>query len=185
MTRTLTTAVANATLADVVRPFYAVALDFAGGWVRANSTPYTLTIDGASFIGVGKLGGVAPVEETGEATAAQMAVALWGVPRELVGIALAEHYQGRRGYIWFGTLDEAHQVIASPYRFFSGRIDTMAIELGDTASVAVTLENRLADWDRDREKRYTNEEQQSAFDGDLFFQYVPKMQDLTLKWGRS
>lgn len=185
MTRAFSPALQAATLADVVRPFYAVEMDFAGGWVRANSTPYTLTINGQASLGIGKFGGIAPIEETGELSAYQMAVQLWGVPLDMVGIALAEQYQGRAAFIWFGALAENHTVIASPVVFFAGRIDTMAIELGETASVSVTMENRLADWDRPRARRYTNEDQQATFPGDRFFEFVPRMQDVTLKWGRS
>lgn len=185
MTRSITPALEAATLAEIVRPIYAVELDFSSGVVRANSTPYTLTIGGQTSLGIGAFGGIAPVEENAELTAYQMALTLWGVPRDLVGLALAEHYQGRDAKIYFGALDANHAVIASPIVIFRGRMDVMKIDLGETAVVSLTVENRAADWDRARIRRYTNEDQQSVFDGDKFFEYVPKMQDITLTWGRA
>jgi hypothetical protein len=185
MPRSMTTAMEAAVVADVVRPVYAVELDFGSGWVRANSTPYTLTINGSSSLGIGTFGGIAPIEETGELSAYQMALQLYGVPRDLIGIALAEHYQGRTARIFFGAMNESHAVIADPVLFFAGRMDAMKIDLGETATVTLTVENRLADWDRERVRRYTSEDQAAVYPGDKFFDYVPKMQDITLKWGRS
>lgn len=185
MPRSMTSAMEAAIAADVVRPLYAVELDFGSGWVRANSTPYTLTINGSSSLGIGTFGGIAPIEETGELTAYQMALQLYGVPRDLIGIALAEHYQGRTARIFFGAMSESHAVIADPVLFFAGRMDTMKIDLGESATVTLTVENRLADWDRERVRRYTSEDQAAVYPGDKFFDYVPRMQDVTLKWGRT
>lgn len=185
MSRALTAGLEAASLDEVVRPFIAAELDFAGGMVRVNSTPYTLTINGGASQGIGRLGGMAAIEETAELSAYQMALQLYGVPRDLVGIAMAEHYQGRACRIFFGQLDEAHQVIASPVAIFKGRMDTMKIDIGKTATVTLTVENRLADWDRERVRRYTSEDQAAVYPGDKFFDYVPRMQDVTLKWGRT
>lgn len=185
MTRTLTPAFEAATLAEIVRPIYAVELEFGSGTIRANSTPYTLTIAGQQSLGVGKFGGIAPVEENAELTAYQMALILWGIPLDLIGVALTEHYQGRAARIYFGALDASHVVIASPILIFAGRMDTMKIDLGEQATIALTVENRAADWARARVRRYTNEDQQARFPGDRIFEYVPKMQDITIKWGRQ
>lgn len=185
MSRDLSASVEAATLAAVVRPVIGVELDFASGTLRANSSPYTLTINGNSFLGVGLLGGIVPVEETSELGAYQMAMRLSGVPRDRVALALAEHVQGRDCSVWFVTLDESHAVVASPVKIFGGRIDNMLVTMGDTCDVTVTVENVLADWDRPRIRRYTDEDQKSVYAGDRFFEYVPAMQEKELVWGRS
>lgn len=185
MSRSLTTAMEAATLADVVRPVVAVEADFGSGTLRVNSSPYALTIGGAMSIGVGQLGGITPVEETGDLGAYQMAVILRGVPRELVSTALAESYQGRSFRMFFATLDASHVIVADPVMIFAGRMDNMQIRMGGTAEITLSVENRLADWDRERIRRYTDPDQQAEHPGDRFFEYVPAMQEKDLQWGRS
>lgn len=186
MSRALTAQMIAALASDVVMPFYAVECDFSTGALRANSTPYSLSVNGSTSLGVGKFGGVTAVRETTELGAYQMALRLWGVPRDLISIALASRYQGRSCSIFIGALDpDTHALIPDPFAMFRGRMDTMKIEMGETCTVTLTVESRLADWDRPRERRYTDEDQQAEFNGDSFFRYVPKMQDADIKWGRT
>ena len=185
MSRAFSAAMLTAIAASNVRPFYAIECDFSTGMVRANTTVYTLTINGETSLGVGKFGGITPIEETSDLGAYQMAIRLWGVPRDLISTALAARYQGRPCTIWFGCLDEAHAVIASPVAFFKGRMDTMKIDMGETATITLSVESRLADWDRARIRRYTDADQQEVWPGDGFFRYVPRMQDIDIRWGQA
>lgn len=184
MSRAFSAEMLAALSAAVVRPIYAVECDFSTGVLRANSSAYTLTINGASSLGVAKFGGVTPIEETAEIGAYQMGLKLWGVPRDLISIALTSRYQGRRCTIWFGCLDDAHALVPSPFPIFKGRMDTMKIDMGETATITLTVANRLEDWDRPRIRRYTDADQQEVYPGDGFFRYVPRMQDFDTKWGR-
>jgi len=185
MARNLTAGMLAALSAPVVRPFYAVECEFSGGTVRANSTIYALTINGSTSLGVGRLGGVAPIEETTEGGAYQMALKLWGVPTDLIAVALTQRYQGRPARIFFGLLDDNHALIPDPFLFFVGRMDTMRIDLGQICTVTLMVENREADWDRPRTRRYTDEDQQDRFPGDGFFRYVTSLQDKQIRWGQQ
>ena len=61
----------------------------------------------------------------------------------------------------------------------------MQILLGSTQSeVLLTAENRLADWDRPRIRRYNDADQQSEYPGDLGMQFAEQMVNKTILWGK-
>lgn len=186
MSRTLTTATENATLAEVVRPLLLLDLDFASGIVRVNSTPYAITWGGNAYLGGARLGELSPIDETSDLQATSIALKLFAIPRDMVSLALAEQYQGRAATIRVGFFDENEALIADPFVAFAGRMDVMSISLGLTASVTLTVESRFADWERPRIRRYTSEDQ-AAFElaGDKFFDYAPTMVEKTVKWGKQ
>ena len=62
----------------------------------------------------------------------------------------------------------------------------MKIDEGpETATIALNLENRLIVLDRAKERRYTHEDQQLSFAGDLGFEFVPDLQDKEIIWGKK
>lgn len=170
--------------ADSLQPFLAVEALFDSGDVRLWGGYGDLTIDGEEYTGGGSLLNISGVQESGEISAQGASVVLSGLDASIISIALTENYQNRSCRIIIGTLNSDGQVGAF-YTLFKGRIDTMTIEEGgDTASIAVSLENRLIDLERPRARRYTNEDQQSLYPGDTGFSYVNDIQDKTIDWGR-
>jgi hypothetical protein len=63
-------------------------------------------------------------------------------------------------------------------------MDTMDLSLGATGKLSVIIQSRLADWERPRLSRYTNEEQQALYSGDKGLEFVPQMVEKTIIWGR-
>lgn len=185
MTRTITSDVETALAAPVIRPFLAVALEYDSGTTRATTLPIGMdvVIDGETYLGAGELGRISAAQEDGETGAKRITVALSGVDPALISIALADTYQGRPGTVWYGLLDEDHQVIDDPVIVFRGRMDTQPIEIGQTASIAVNIESRLADWDRPRGGRLTDEEQKRRHPTDRFLEFVASTVEKELVWG--
>jgi hypothetical protein len=129
--------------------------------------------------------GISAVQETSEIQANGITVTMNGIPSELISLALQESEQGKSGKVYLGFLDESG-VIADPTMIFEGKLDIPAIqEEGDTSTISITYESRLINLQRSRESRFTNEEQQREYDGDLGCEFVPAMKEVTLTWGRS
>ena len=78
-----------------------------------------------------------------------------------------------------------YALIADPVEIFKGRVNQMNIEAGETATISLTVESRLVDWERPRVSRYNNADQQVAFSGDKGFEFVPPMVEKELIWGRG
>lgn len=185
MSRNITAATNNAAQDNVARPVLMVMLDFASAPVYANSSPYSFTVDGNEYLGVGTLGDISSVQEGTQTQAYGIHMTLSGIPTEMVSIALADHYQGRTAKIYLGLLDDNHQMIADPTLIFHGRIDVMDIAMGDTATIEVSAESRLADWSRPRVRRYTHEDQQNVFPADKGLEFVAAISDAQIIWGRA
>jgi hypothetical protein len=183
MARTLTTATENALAASQVRALMFVLMDFPSGYLRVNNSAITFTWDGASWLGVGNLGSIDAVSEGIGLDARGLAFRISGVPAANIAIALGQQYQGRDCKVWLAPLSEAHAIIADPVLVFHGRMDVMDIELGETATITVTAESRLADWDRPRIRRFNHEDQQIDWPADKGFEFVPQMAEKELRWG--
>ena len=183
MTRGLTTAVANAVTAETVLRTCCAELSFASGFVRVCGAPVDITFLGRTFLAVGALGGVSQVQESGELRSYGITLTLAGVPRDAVALAMGEHCQGRPGTVWEVVLDATtHLPLADPIVVFRGRMDHPVIKLGETATIGVTMTNRLADWDRPRLRRYTDEDQKREYPGDEGFRFVSKTAEKEIVW---
>lgn len=143
-----------------------------------------LAYGGVTYLGVGNLGTVSPVDETTDLSARGLTMQLSGVPTALVAAALTEDYQGRACSVLFGALSTTAGLIASPVTVFAGRMDVMQItDDGQSAQITMTAENRLVDFRRSREVRYTDEEQQTLFPGDKGLEFVTAIQQKAIYWG--
>jgi len=179
----LTTAVANALRAENVPLVLFVELDFASGVMRLNTSGVNIVWNANVWTGAGALGSIEPIEEGNSLEARGVALSLSGIPAGIVTTALAEHYQGRSARIYVAPLDASHAIIADPVLRWAGRMDNMLVEMGQTATITVRCESRLADWDRPRVRRYNHQDQQAEYPGDLGFQYVEQMAEKPINWG--
>jgi len=167
-----------------LRPVIFYEGEFSTGTSRAWSGYGEKVWNGQTWQGVGHLGGISAIEETGDVKATGIVVQLTGVATENIALALGEARQGKPGKVWLGFLDEAGNVIVDPYLAFSGRLDVPEIEEGaETATVRISYESRLIDLERPRARRYTHEDQQIDFPGDKGFEFVPSLQDAQIVWG--
>jgi hypothetical protein len=183
MTRTLTPAAESALESGNVPFLCFVLMDFPSGFLRLNNSATIITWGGQDWYGVGRLGSIDQIKEGATLESRGMKFRISGVPQANVAVALGQQYQGRDCKVWLAPLTSDYAVIADPVLTFSGRMDVMDIELGSTASITVTAESRLADWDRPRTRRYTHEDQQLDYPGDLGFEFVPQMAEKELRWG--
>ncbi len=184
MSRSLDAATAAAAIAEQVMRTTAVLLDLDGGAVRVNGAPWDVPIDGDTYYGVGTLGSISAVEEAAELQSASLTLALSGIPRDLLNQAMTETTQNRAVRIWELVLNTTtHAVIGTPVTLFRGRIDEVSATLdGASATVAVTVTNRLADWERPKNSLFSDEQQQREHAGDLGFQYAAAMETRRIIW---
>lgn len=186
MSRGATTAFKTAAAAGKVSPALIAALDFSSGFVRVWSGIGNLSWGGNTYTGIGDLGGVSPVQESAEVRSSGLEFTLNGIPSSMVTKILADGYRGRPAKLWLGLFDSSSALIADPLLLFSGRMDQCSLEdSGETASIKIAVESRLVDLQRPRERRYTDEDQQSLFAGDLGLEFVAGMQDKEILWGGS
>jgi hypothetical protein len=184
MSRNLTSAVVTEITGQSVQPFLLFQGSFATGTVRAWSGIGDLSWNGFTWVGTGNLLSVSNVEETAQTTANGVSVTLNGIPSELISLALQGCRQGADGKIYLGFLNNG--VVSNPILLFEGKLDVPVIqEDGESSSITISYESRLIDLERPRESRFTDEDQQRVYPGDLGFEFVAGLQDKSIVWGRA
>ena len=183
-TRTISTATALAATAPVVRPVVIADLDYPDGPVRVCSLPTNLVVSGVTYYGMGVLGQLGTVTEGAESRSFSVTASLSGIPAEFSAYLAAQDVQGRTDTVRLGLLDAASRLVGDWVTLLVGRMDGQDVQLGTTASLQLTIESLLVDWERARVRRYTDVDQQTAYPGDLGLQYVAALQNMTLRWGK-
>ena len=185
MSRTLTSPVSAALDADNVPALILVYLDFPDGALRCCNAGYTFNWDGYDWLGLGALGQIDLIEEGAALQMYGVSMTLSGIPTENIQRALGQYYQGRDCKVWLAPLNDDYTILADPLLAFSGRMDTMDISLGATASIRMTGESRLTDWEIPRIRRFNDEDQKSEYPTDRGFEFVAAMVEKNLVWGRA
>ncbi len=184
MSRGLTSDFLTELSASSLKPFLAMKAEFLEGDVRLWTGYGEISVNSETYTGGGTLLGVSAVEETSEIKATGLNVSLSGVDSSILSSALTANYQNRTFTLFLGMLNETHQIIASVYQLFQGRMDTISInDSSDTVTFTLTVESRLIDLEKPNETRYTGEEQKRLFSGDLGLDFVADLQDKTINWG--
>lgn len=190
MARDITSAFKTAVTAGIVQPILATELDFSTGtlYFWNGYGDLTMTVRGSSqtFTGLGDLAGISAINETTEIKASGITLTLTGVKSSLISEALSANYTNRNAYVYLGLFDTSKNVISDVYTLFSGKMDVLKInEQAETSTIELAVENRLISFERANERRFTHEDQQIDFSGDLGFEFVPDLQDKPIVWGKQ
>ncbi|MBL3601305.1 MAG: hypothetical protein JMN25_15810 [gamma proteobacterium endosymbiont of Lamellibrachia anaximandri] len=159
-----------------------VEMEFGSGVLRLHSGAGNIVWNGQTWVGAGALGEISAIQESDELQSMDLQLALSGISPALMATAMSEEYHNRPARLWLAILDSHYQIQGDPIGPFVGTMDTMDGELGEEGKIVVTVKNRLADWERPRARRYTNEDQQAEFPGDLGMEFVSQMVEIELIW---
>lgn len=193
MSRSLSTEMQAVTTAELVRPltFVRCYFDTANNGADSLDPLYLwsgigqITYDSITYVGAGNLLQITDVHENSELTANGITVVLSGIGEPLISKARDADYQGRQLDVLLGAMDENGDIIASPVIIFSGFMDVMNIvDAGDTATISVTVENKLIQFERTRVRRNTAEDQKIDYPTDKGFEFVAEIQEKEIVWGR-
>ncbi len=195
MARTISSTILNALDDAEVSPFYAVELFFDTDTVRVWTGYGDIVINSGSsqtYNGLGELISISDVEESQDISAKGINLTLSGIPSNLLTHALNTPYQGRLCNVHFGFINWSSPANQAGMLVFTGYMDTMVIEEGaETSTIITSVESRLIDLERPRNRRYTSESQKqrntsgTGFDtsGDKAFDFVESLQNQRLQWG--
>ena len=186
MSRNLSSNMQTAVEADVVRPIVLVQCAFDSGDLNLWNGIGDLTVNSVDYVGAGTLLSIGEIAESSELQANGISVTLSGITDPLLAKARDEDYQGRELKVLLGAMDASNGVISNPVVVFSGFMDTMVInDSSETATIVVTVENRLIEFERTRIRRYTAEDQKIDYPNDKGLEFVAEMQEKEIIWGRA
>lgn len=190
MSRGLPTALSDAIAEPLVRPFLAVRIEtpdpvyvFTGSGRIAFADSDSVT---RTWLGAGEVGSIDTVGEQTDGSATGIKVNLFKIPSEFRADLADQAVRGVKFEMYAGALDETHQVVTATALIWKGKLDNYKItDAGDSLSVEVTGESRAIDQRRPTIKRFTDEWQQRKYSGDKFFEYVPRMVEVSILWGKA
>lgn len=183
--RSLTATVKGVLTSENAPLLVLIQLDFVSGTIRVCNAGYTFAYGGHDWLGLGQVGRISVISEGQELQMYGCTLELSGIPSAYIAEALnPDDYQGQQATIWLAPLDDDYQVLADPIITFQGRMDVMSISLGETATIQLSVESKLIDWERPRVRRYNHEDQISEWPLDMGLQYIPQMVEKELVWGR-
>lgn len=185
MSRTLSTEMQAVSTADLVRPIYLVKMEFDSGDLNLWSGLGNLIYNGDTYVGGGDLLTISPINESEELEANGCRIGISGVKQSLVALARDEPYQGRKIAMLLGAFDESGDIISDPVVVFSGFMDVMTItDSSDTSIISISCENKLIAFERASVRRYTAEDQKIDHPFDKGFEFVSKIKQKDIVWGR-
>lgn len=174
-----------------IRPAWLVELEFSNGFVWIWSGKGYLHWRGRQFVNGQSdhmlLGSISNVDENGEGKAGGITYSISGIPptsaagRDLIAQADKWTRQGGTVRLWFATLDTNFALDGDPWPIAETLIDVPLIRMApDGVTVSISTETRLSRQQSRQGRRYTHEDQQLDYPGDLGFQYVNELQDKSL-----
>jgi hypothetical protein len=180
MSRTVPSAILTALAQPEVEPFYAVEIDLDSGPLRLWTGYGDRTIEGNTYTGGGTLMSIEGLEEVADLSAKNITLTLSGMPAEVISLALQEPYQRRKVRVLWGVRDVSDFV-----EVFSGSLNQMVIEdSAESGTISVTVDSKLVELERASNRRYTSESHKARYPSDTFFDFVAKIQDKQIVFGR-
>ena len=142
-----------------------------------------LTFGGDTYLGVGDLGGVSGVDEAERIGPSPFKLSLSGVDPGHIADALHAGNHRDKVTLWVGYRGDDGLLVDDPWRLAGGFFEYADIELGEADNrVVVTVQHDLSTLLEKHGGRYTNEDQQGRFSGDVGFSFVADVIDKKLVW---
>ena len=160
-----------------------VMMDFTSGIVRVHNGLGTYAWGGNDWIGVGSLGAVSQFEEGADVSPYGITLSLSALDATVSGEALNQNYFMRPVEIYIGALSVDDELLNNPLSIWSGHMDVMTVTAGaENDTITIKCESELAAFDRSSNLKYTDQTQQRFYPGDVFFNFLPKIEGAKIKW---
>lgn len=181
--KTVTAAFEAALRSPSIRLAFLAEIHDAGGPNYFWSGAGTLSYDGRSWVGVGRLGRVRGAGESTEVVTQETEYSLLipYIDSALADFA-AEDVRGGTAKTWLALLDDNEAVIADPLLIDESVIDRASVSV-DSATLVLTGQSALFNFGAASRVAYTNEQQQGDFSGDTGFDRIQtEVVDREIRW---
>lgn len=184
MSRGLSAGVISALSSNTVRPIIFAELHFSSGVVYTHDGIGTYTWGSQDWIGIGSFGTISNIQEGSEVSPYSITLMLSGLDSTMSSAALTEDYFMREVTLYLGMLDEDDVLIDTPTQLWTGFMDVMTVNIGDSGGDTIELvcESELAKFDRSSNLRYTHVQQQKVNSSDLFFEFLKDIEGAKIRW---
>ena len=167
---------------DHVYAIYMAKLEFEAP-VYVHTGIGNVTYDGDEYLGVGTFGGIDGVRESELLGPSSIRLTLSGIDPNMIAEALDAGRYDDRMTVWQALRQDDGTLIDDPYTFWRGRFEYANITVGEDNTITIIGQHDLAILDKKDGRRFSDEDQQAAYAGDLLFEYIAEQENVTYKWG--
>ena len=174
----------TASQASTIHPVVFAKLEFDSGTVAVHSELGDLTFGSVTYTGVGRFGTIGTAEESSDLSRTPITLTMSNIDQAMGSVVLGEYYQGRLATVYLGYLNmTTRALVADPAIIYKGLINNAQIDQGKTFSVTISIESRLAAWERPITRRYNNADQILRYPGDKGMEFVEQAVNKPIIWG--
>ena len=158
-------------------------LAFPSGTVYVHNGVGTHSFGGDDYLGVGAFGSIDAIEDTVDLNSKPVTLTLSSVTQDILDAIKTDNIFGRDADLYLGSLNEDSELEGTPTNWFSGHMEKPDVLLGKVDGINIRLQSRASRLSRRNNKRYTLEDHQGDFPGDLFFEFLPYVMEAEVTWG--
>ena len=189
MPRNLSSGMLTAFQSQLVNPVLFVSLTFSATTIYLWTGLGTISWSGQSWLGLGSLLSLSPISEGSMVEAKGITVTVSGLDATILSECLTDFKVGLPVSVYLGaytTPGLVSSLISTPILAWNGYTDAPSIEVsGQAATISLNCENKLVSMNVPTNRRYTHEDQQTQWPGDLGLMFVPSLQETTIFWGQT
>jgi len=169
---------------QVVSPHVLCKLEFPSGTVRFWTGEIEIDWDGKTWDATGRAVSFSAFAETTDGSSQGISIDISGIDSSDVSDVVDDEFQDSDSTLWIGLYDqETHTLTADPFQMFHGKMDSAELrDDGNQALISLRCESKLIDQIKRISYRYTNQDQQLLYPGDLGLEFVAGIQDKKVVW---
>jgi hypothetical protein len=137
--------------------------------------------DGNTYIGTGGLGGISEARESELLGPASLTLTLSGVDATFIATALDTVSFGDAITIYLGYRQDDGTLVDDPWIVWSGWFEFASIAQAAESEISIICQHDLSVLSEIDGSKFTDEDQQEDYSGDVFFEHVHEMQTLAQK----
>jgi hypothetical protein len=141
-----------------------------------------ITYDGNTYTGVGNLGGITNARESEALGPMSLNMTLDGITSDYITEALDSGNLYDVVTVYEGYRADDGTLVDDPWIVWKGWFEYAAISLGTESSIAVTCQHDLSELSEKKGDRYSDEDQQSKYSGDVGLEFTSSVMNTKLIW---
>lgn len=181
MTRTIDSNTLRAMTRLDYRPVVLVEIDTPSLPIRLTSNTQDIVFESNTYT-ANALGGISTISETADLNDAQISIIFSGIDPAIKAVVASPDFINSSVTVHIQFFDENWQPSGDGLIYFIGSAASQNIASGQSSDITVSCKSKVATLSRPRSERYSDQEQQAQYPGDLGMQYASELASKEIIW---
>lgn len=159
-------------LVEIITPSLNIRLTSNTQDIVYNSNTYTANA----------MGGISAIPETSDLNDAQVSIGFSGIDPAIKAAVVASDFINSKVTVRVQFFDSNWQSAGDGLLYFSGSAASQNIASGQSSEIMIACKSKIASLSRPRSERYSDQEQQAQYPGDLGMQYASELASKQIIW---